>query len=49
MPEESQTTLTVLFEEARFSLHPISESAPSRALDELEHARAALAAMKEHN
>jgi Domain of unknown function (DUF4129) len=44
MPEHSFATLTSLFEEARFSLHPISESAPRRALDALESARVALAA-----
>jgi uncharacterized protein DUF4129 len=44
MPEHSLTTLTDLFEEARFSRHPIPDSAPRRALGELEHARAALAA-----
>jgi hypothetical protein len=42
MPEGSLTTLTALFEEARFSQHPISESAPRQALNELENARAAL-------
>jgi hypothetical protein len=45
MPERSLTTLTSLFEEARFSLHPIPESAPRRAQTELENARGALAAM----
>jgi Domain of unknown function (DUF4129) len=44
MPENSLTTLTDMFEEARFSRHPIPESAPQRALGELEAARAALAA-----
>jgi hypothetical protein len=44
MPERSLTTLTDMFEEARFSLHPIPEAAPRRALGELEQARAALAA-----
>ena len=44
MPEESLTTLTALFEEARFSRHPIPESAPRRAASELQTARAALAA-----
>jgi Domain of unknown function (DUF4129) len=43
MPERSLTTLTSLFEEARFSLHPIPESAPRRAKSELENARGALA------
>jgi hypothetical protein len=36
--------LTALFEEARFSRHPITESARSRAMSELNAARAALAA-----
>ena len=49
MPERSFTTLTGLFEEARFSLHPIPQSAPRRALSELEDARVALTAMGEHN
>lgn len=44
MPEHSLTTLTDMFEEARFSRHPIPDSAPRRALGELEQARAALAA-----
>lgn len=44
MPEESLTTLTALFEEARFSRHPIPESARRRAATELKTARAALAA-----
>jgi hypothetical protein len=48
MPERSLTTLTALFEEARFSLHPIPESSPRRALSELEKARVALAVMDEH-
>jgi hypothetical protein len=43
MPESSLITLTDMFEEARFSRHPIPDSAPRRALGELEHARAALA------
>jgi predicted nucleic acid-binding protein len=47
MPERSLTALTSLFEEARFSLHPIPESAPRRARSELENARAALAATDE--
>jgi Domain of unknown function (DUF4129) len=42
MPEASLTTLTALFEEARFSRHPIPESAPRRAARELQNARAAL-------
>ena len=45
MPEGSLATLTSLFEEARFSLHPIPESAPQRAQSELENARGVLAAM----
>jgi hypothetical protein len=49
MPERSLTTLTALFEEARFSLHPIPESAPGRALSELDNARVAMATMDEHN
>ena len=49
MPKRSFTTLTALFEEARFSPHPIPQSAPRRALTELENARAALAQMDEHN
>ena len=44
IPEESLTTLTALFEEARFSRHPIPESAPRRAVSELQTARAVLAA-----
>jgi hypothetical protein len=44
MPERSLTILTEMFEEARFSRHPIPNSAPRRALGELENARAALAA-----
>ena len=43
MPEASLTTLTALFEEARFSRHPIPESAPRRAASELQTARAVLA------
>lgn len=46
MPGRPLTTLTALFEEARFSLHPIPRSAPRRALSELENARVALAAMR---
>jgi Domain of unknown function (DUF4129) len=46
MPGRPLTTLTTLFEEARFSLHPIPQSAPGRALGELENARVALAAMR---
>jgi hypothetical protein len=49
MPERSFTTLTALFEEARFSLHPIPQSAPRRALTELEEARVAMAVMDEDN
>ena len=48
MPEASLTTLTALFEEARFSRHPITESARSRATSELDAARAALAAVPTH-
>jgi hypothetical protein len=44
MPQESLATLTALFEEARFSRHPIAESAPRRAASELQTARVALAA-----
>jgi hypothetical protein len=44
MPERSLTTLTEMFEEARFSRHPIPDAAPTRALGELENARAVLAA-----
>jgi hypothetical protein len=47
MPERSLTTLTAMFEEARFSLHPIPQSAPRRAQSELESARVALAARGE--
>ena len=42
MPERSLTTLTEMFEEARFSRHPIPQSAPGHARGELENARAAL-------
>jgi Domain of unknown function (DUF4129) len=42
MPERSLTTVTALFEEARFSLHPIPRSAPRRALSSLEEAQLAL-------
>jgi hypothetical protein len=49
MPERSLTTLTALFEEARFSQHVIPRSAPRRALEELENARVALAAMDEQS
>jgi hypothetical protein len=49
MPERSLTTLTALFEEARFSLHVIPQSAPRRALSELENARVALAATEKQN
>jgi hypothetical protein len=49
MPEQSLTTLTALFEEARFSPHPIPQSAPGRALSELDNARVAMATMDEHN
>ena len=44
MPEQSLTALTALFEEARFSRHPIPESARRRAASELNAARDALAA-----
>jgi Domain of unknown function (DUF4129) len=44
MPERSLTTLTELFEEARFSPHQIPPSASARARDELETARQALSA-----
>ena len=47
MPQGSLTTITALFEEARFSRHPISQSARRRALGELENARAALGALEE--
>jgi hypothetical protein len=43
MPERSLTTLTELFEEARFSPHPILPSTSDRARGELESARKALA------
>ena len=43
MPERSLTSLTELFEEARFSPHPIPTSASARARSELETAREALA------
>ena len=42
MPEHSLTTLTELFEEARFSPHPIPASTSALARRELESARAAL-------
>ena len=42
MPERSLTSLTELFEEARFSPHPIPTSASARARSELETAREAL-------
>ena len=42
MPERSLTSLTELFEEARFSAHPISTSASALARTELETARAGL-------
>ena len=48
MPAESLTTLTALFEEARFSRHPIPESARRRATSELNAARAALATGPTH-
>jgi len=43
MPERPLTALTALFEEARFSRHPIAGSAPGRAVSELEEVRRALA------
>jgi hypothetical protein len=49
MPERSLTTLTALFEEARFSHHVIPQSARRRALNELEDARVALGAVDEHD
>jgi Domain of unknown function (DUF4129) len=49
MPERSLTALTALFEEARFSLHPIPQSARRRALSELETARGAIAARDERD
>jgi hypothetical protein len=48
-PQRSLATITGLFEEARFSRHPISQSAGRRALGELENARAALAALEERD
>jgi hypothetical protein len=48
VPQEPLTTLTALFEEARFSQHPIPESARRRAASELKTARAALAAEAAH-
>jgi Domain of unknown function (DUF4129) len=42
MPKRSLTTVTALFEEARFSLHPIRSSAAGRAVSALEDARVAL-------
>lgn len=44
MPERSLTTLTELFEEARFSPHPIPTSTSALARRELERARKALPA-----
>jgi hypothetical protein len=41
------TTLTAVLEEARFRLYPIPQSAPRRALSELDNARVALAARDE--
>lgn len=46
LPLRSLATITALFEEARFSRHPISQSARHTALGELENARAALSAME---
>jgi hypothetical protein len=42
MPRQSLATITALFEEARFSAHPVHPSAPGRALSELDEVRAAL-------
>ena len=42
MPERSLTALTELFEEARFSRHPVPDEAPAHARAELEHAREVL-------
>ena len=42
MPEASLTSLTELFEEARFSRHPMPESASRHAASELRAARLAL-------
>jgi uncharacterized protein DUF4129 len=42
MPERSLTTLTQLFEQARFSPHPIQASGPGRARSELQSAREVL-------
>jgi hypothetical protein len=47
MPERSLATLTDMFEEARFSLHPIPASARHRALNELEDVRVVLGATGE--
>ena len=44
VPEASLTSLTELFEEARFSRHPIPESASREAASELRALRTALAA-----
>jgi hypothetical protein len=44
VPERSLTALTELFEEARFSRHPIPESASRAAASELRAVRTALAA-----
>ena len=43
MPAASLTTLTSLFEQARFGRHPVPDTAPRRARTELERARTALA------
>ena len=43
VPETSLTSLTALFEEARFSRHPIPESVSRHAANELQAARVALA------
>jgi Domain of unknown function (DUF4129) len=42
VPERSLSALTALFEEARFSRHPITESASRAAATELQAVRAAL-------
>jgi Domain of unknown function (DUF4129) len=42
MPETSLTILTAMFEEARFSRHPIAASQPRRAARELDTVRISL-------
>ena len=49
LPEESLRTVTALFEEARFSLHPIPSAAPRRALSALESVRVELGTADERN